>query len=55
MYALHVANGDDPAKLKFEQKKMIAHFLECLKIKKLVSFPVEKTISRVARPEIIPL
>ena len=55
MYALHVANGDDPAKLKFEQKKMRAHFLECLKIKKLVSFPVEKTISRVARPEIIPL
>ena len=55
MYALHVANGDDPAKLKFEQKKMRAHFLECLKIKKLVSFPVEKTISRAARPEIIPL
>lgn len=54
-YALHVANGDDPAKLKFEQKKMRAHFLECLKKKKLEAFPVEKTISRVARPEIIPL
>ena len=54
-YALHAANGDDPAKLKFEQKKMRAHFLECLKKKKLEAFPVEKTISRVARPEIIPL
>jgi len=54
-YAVHLANGDDPAKVKFEQKKMRSHFLDCLKNKKLETFPVEKTISRVARPEIIRL
>ena len=41
-YAVHMANGDDPAKAKFEQKKMRSHFLDCLKNKKLEAFPVEK-------------
>ena len=53
-YAVHVANGDDPAKVRFEQRKMQTHFLECL-MKKLEAFPVEKTISRITRPEIISL
>ena len=54
-YAVHLANGSDPAKVKFEQKKMRAHFTECIKKKTLEVFPIEKTITRVARPDIIRL
>ena len=41
-YAVHLANGSDPAKIKFEQKKMRAHFTECIKKKTLEVFPIEK-------------
>lgn len=54
-YAVHLANGNDPAKVKFEQKRMRAHLTNCLKKKRLEAFPIEKTIARVARPDIIRL
>ena len=41
-YAVHLANGNDPAKVKFEQKKMRTHLTNCLKKKRLEAFPIEK-------------
>ncbi len=52
-YAVHLANNKDPSKVKFTQAKMREHYLSCLRNKKLELFPVDKLISRVARPDII--
>ena len=42
----------DPSKVKFAQDKLREHFANCLR-KKL--FPVEKTLSIVARPDVVHL
>ena len=54
-YAVHLANGLDPSKVKFNQKQMRPHFLTCLQKKKLDTFPIEKNIARVARPDLFVL
>ena len=54
-YAVSVANGKDPAKVKFEQPSMRAFFAECIKKRHLDVFPHKKEIVRVARPDTIML
>ena len=49
VYAVHLANVIDPSKVKFAQDKLRGHLVE------LDTFPVEKTLSRVARPDIVHL
>ena len=54
-YAVSVANGKDPAKVKFEQPSMRTFFAECIKKRHLDVFPHKKEIVRVARPDTIML
>ena len=49
VYAVHLANNIDPSKVKFAQDKLRGHLVDCLHKSKLDTFPVEKTLSRVAR------
>ena len=52
-YAVHLAFNQDPTRAKFSQSAMRIHFVQCLKQQKMESFPIEKTLARVARPDII--
>ena len=54
VFALHVALGDDPEKITFDQAKMRSHFLECLNRKsdfhmkedsQTVHFPMRTVLS----------
>ncbi len=50
-YMHSLASGKDPAKVKFAQNQMRNHFLDCLKRGVLSDFPIERTLSRAARPD----
>ena len=52
-YAVSLANGKDPAKVKYAQQSMRAFFSNCIKERHLDIFPSEKELSRVARPDTV--
>ena len=52
-YAVSLANGKDPTKVKYAQESMRAFFSNCIKKRHLDVFPAEKELSRVARPDTI--
>ena len=49
-YLLSLASGSDSVKHKYRQSDMRSHFLICLKEKS--PFPLERTMTQVARPDI---
>ena len=49
-YLLSLASGSDSVKHKYRQSDMRSHFLTCLKEKS--PFPLERTMTQVARPDI---
>ena len=51
-YLLSLAAGSDPVKQKYQQSEMRSHLLTCLKEKTPKPFPVERLITRVARPDV---
>ena len=53
--AVHLANNKDPSKVKFAQDELRDHFANCLRKKTLELFPVEKALSRVAKPDVVHL
>ena len=54
-YTVHLAHNKDPSKVKFAQDELREHFVNCLRKKTLELFPVEKTLSRVARSDVVHL
>ena len=54
-YAVSLANGKDTAKMKFAQQSMRAFFADCIKNRHLDTFPTEKEIACVARPDTVTL
>jgi hypothetical protein len=52
-YAVNLASGKDPAKTKYNQQSMRAFFTHCIKNRHFDTFPTEKEIARVARPDTI--
>ena len=51
-YAVHLANGLDPAKVKFNQKADESSLSPVPTNENLDTFPIEKNITRVARPDL---
>ena len=51
-YMFSLASGSDPVKHKYRQCEMRSHFLSCLKENTLKPFPIERLMTRVARPDI---
>ena len=51
-YMFVLVSGSDPAKQKYRQSELRSHLLMCLKEKTVKPFPVERLISRVARPDV---
>ena len=54
-YAVSLATGKDPARIKFKQQCIRSFFVDCVKKRHIDTFPTEKEISRVARPDTINL
>lgn len=51
-YAYCLAAGEDPTKIKFNQPQMRKHLAECLRNNLITNFPVDKAVTRAARPDI---
>ena len=52
-YALSLASGEDPTHIKFKQEEMRQHLIDCLQADTMLPFPVERTITRAARADIV--
>ena len=50
-YVISLANGKDPARVKYAQESMRAFFSNCIKKRHLEVFPAEKELPQVARPD----
>ena len=52
-YAFSLASGEDPTRIKFKQDNMRQHLIDCLQAGTMLPFPVERTITRAARADIV--
>ena len=53
-YALSLASGEDPTRIKFKQEEMRQqHLIDCLQADTMVPFPVERTITKAAQADIV--
>ena len=50
-YVISLANGKDPARVKYAQESMRAFSSNCIKKRHLEVFPAEKELPQVARPD----
>lgn len=53
VYAFSLASGEDPTRIKFKQDNMRQHLIDCLQAGTMLPFPVERTITRAARADIV--
>lgn len=51
-YAHCLAAGEDPTKMKFKQPEMRRHLSQCLRNNLITNFPVDRVVTRAARPDV---